>query len=70
MISMAEKQNIHLFLSSISEDTYNFLQSLTLINIRLLPFYDINWFKELASDGSHPASTHNNHFVNLIVDQI
>ena len=70
MISVAKKQSIHLFLSSRSEDTYNFLQSLTLTNSRLLPFYNINWFKERAPNGYHPSPTHNDHFVNLILDQI
>ena len=70
MVTFAEKRNIALFLSSRDHDTYNFLQSLTLSNSRLLPFYDMGWFKERAPNGHHPTPAHNNRFVDLILDQL
>ena len=70
LINVAEKYKINLFLSSRSKETYTFLQSLQLMNSKLLPFYDLEWFKQRASNGYHPTKSHNDYFVNLIIEQI
>ena len=70
IIDIAEKNKVNLFMSSRSKETYAFIQSLQSNYFKLLPFYDLEWFKERAGNYYHPIFAHNNHFVNLIAEQL
>lgn len=69
IIDIAEKNKVNLFMSSRSRETYAYIQSLGSNYFKLLPFYDLEWFKERANN-YHPTFTHNNRFVDLIADQL
>lgn len=70
LIDIAEKKKINLFISARSRETYYFLKLFDLTHCKLLPFYDLRWFNDRASDDSHPAFIHNSHFVDLIIDEV